>query len=514
MNSPEQLRLGYEALLQNIRVVSEECAEDLERLQQDGLKNPMTDMEFRQFLTRCLDVVCAGADRRGDETTSNYLRAHKARIVQRVTTDRKEELLKSIGDSPTRTPIEFLEHEGLVPRPVRPTPVFHGSRIAVDEGFVDVKQLRLWESNKRLSIHVGQFTKTHGRKPSPDDLLTIMRSDANLGGLDQGDQFEIVPLARSIAASGVRVPPIVSHEGALLDGNRRVAACLYIAGSDEFDSDSKGRAGRILVWRLTEHATPDDEHAVVVSRNFEPDYKVQWPEYVRGRILYNGWRRMLALESRPPQRRLVELKRDLAKRFALTTDRTNRYIAMVELADEFEEHQINRRGNEEYEVKHRADRYFQYFDELGKGRGAGGVNWAMNQESSFKSLVFDLLHDGKFRRWAQIRDLKYVYDNEEAMEFLRSARDTHDHDLAQERVQDGLSFARAARADLRKVGGNKRVDNFVKWLREVPVEFFSVGEPKAITAGNLARLYEALKLVEVHIPPDVRQTTESERGLD
>ena len=79
-----------------------------------------------------------------------------------------------------------------------------------------------------------------------------MRSDANLGGLDQGDQFEIVPLARSIAASGVRVPPIVSHEGALLDGNRRVAACLYIAGSEEFDSDSKGRAGRILVWRLTD----------------------------------------------------------------------------------------------------------------------------------------------------------------------------------------------------------------------------------------------------------------------
>ena len=112
MNSPEQLRLGYDALLQTIRVVSEECAEDLERIQRDGLENPMTDVEFRQFLTRCLDVACAGADRRGDETTSNYLRAHKARIVQRVTTDRKEKLLKNIGDSPTRIPIEFLEHEG------------------------------------------------------------------------------------------------------------------------------------------------------------------------------------------------------------------------------------------------------------------------------------------------------------------------------------------------------------------------------------------------------------------
>lgn len=512
MNSMDQLRTGYEILLQIVRVVSEDCAADLERLREEGLANPMTEVEFRSFLDRCVDTVCDGADRRGDRTTAAYLKAHKGEIIDRVTGARKGNISRFRStNSSNRTPIQLLEHEGLSPRAVLPVPVFYGRRIAVREGFVDINQLRLWESNKRLSIHVDQFAKAHGRKPTASDLLAIMRSNANLRGLDKQDQFEILPLARSIAASGVRVPPIVSYQGALLDGNRRVAACLYVRNSDEFDSESKSRAGRILVWRLTEDATKDDEHAVVVSRNFEPDYKVQWPEYVRGRILYNEWRRLLALEGRPTQRRLRELKQDLAKRFALTTNRINRYLAMVQLADEFEEHQINSRNKDQYEVKHRADQYFQYFDELGKGRGAGGVNWAMNQDSAFKGLVFDLLHDGKFRRWAQIRDLKHVYENEEALAYLRSARDANDVELGRERVDDGLSVGRAARADMRKVGGNKRIATFVKWLREVPVEFFSVGEPQSITDANLTRLYEALKLVEVHVPETVRQAAE---GMD
>ena len=65
----------------------------------------------------------------------------------------------------------------------------------------------LWGDNQRLKIHVAQFKKTHGRDPSSADLVDIMNSRASLPGLDDGDQFKIDDLARSIAANGVRTPP-------------------------------------------------------------------------------------------------------------------------------------------------------------------------------------------------------------------------------------------------------------------------------------------------------------------
>ena len=88
---------------------------------------------------------------------------------------------------------------------------------------------------------MAQFKKTHGRTVRrPEDLVRIMRSEANLPGLEEIDQFKIEELARSIASSGVRQPPVISHDGILLDGNRRVTASLFVLASDEFLPQEKG----------------------------------------------------------------------------------------------------------------------------------------------------------------------------------------------------------------------------------------------------------------------------------
>ncbi len=409
------------------------------------------------------------------------------------------------GPDSVRSTLTLSSHKGVEPHPVKPSPVFHGRPIAVKEGFVNVHDIRLWGDNQRLKIHVAQFEKTHGHSPTPDDLVRIMRSEANLPGVEETDQFKIADLARSIASSGVRQPPVISYNGTLLDGNRRVTASLYVLASDDFTHEEKTRAQTVRVWQLTEHATRDEQEAVVVSLNFEPDYKEDWPEYVKGRILYDEWRAALQTEERPSVARQKELKRELARRFAVTPDRFSRYVQMVELSDEFEEHARVKRNKDAHEAQHRADEYFQYFDELGKGRSAGGVNWSLNQDDNFKGLVFDLLYDRKFRNWRAIRDLKYVYENDEATEFLREANRVDDPDQAQELVDDGLSAGRTARAAERRVGANKRIEVFVKWLSEVPVNIFSPGSPGAITEKNLRALYAALKLVEVHIPQELRR---------
>ena len=41
---------------------------------------------------------------------------------------------------------------------------------------------------------------------------------------------------------------------------------------------------------------------------------------------------------------------------------------MVGLVDEFEDYHISERKRDKYAVKHCSERYFQYFDELGKGK--------------------------------------------------------------------------------------------------------------------------------------------------
>ena len=517
MTDDIHLQTGYEALYERLRSVSEDCVADLEEARLQALEAPDSEEHTREFLGRCIDTVCVGARKRGDTVTAEHLEANKEDIVTQVIEARASSSVNGAtatnGDGGAAE--DLLESfQGVAPHPVRPSPYFHGYRVAVREGFVDVGNIRLRETNERIKIHVAHFEETNGRPPTSDDLVKIMSSTANLPGVTSKDHFKIEALARSIAAGGVRQPPILSSDGTLLDGNRRVTACLYVLGGKDFTSEQKARAKKIRAWQLTEHATDTEKEAVVVSLNFEPDCKEPWPEHVKGEIIHAEWRLIRERESALSVARERQLKRDLADRFAITVDRCNRYIEMMELATEFEDHHRGAHGKDPHEVLHRVSDHFQYFDELGKGRGAGGVNWSLNQDDSFKGLVFDLLYDGKFRNWSQVRELKHAYQNPESLDLMASARDAADVQLGRERVDDALSAGRAARAMERKVGGNKRVEVFVKWLREAPVEFFSVGEPGAITEPNLRALFTALRLVEGHMPEGWRNGPAVEPSAD
>jgi len=153
---------------------------------------------------------------------------------------------------------------------------------------------------------------------------------------------------------------------------------------------------------------------------------------------------------------------------------------MIDLANEFEDYHVVERKRDAYAAKHLTQKYFQYFDELGKGKSEGGVLWSMNQADSFKHLVYDLLYDDKFQSWKQIRDLKYVYPNEDAVAHLRKARAEPDVEAAQEVVDEALAAARATRAATRQLGANTRIKLFVDWFAELPVKAFKQGEVGAV----------------------------------
>lgn len=497
------IRQEMETVIETAYRVSADVGRQVEEVLRDGRERPLSHDEAYVLLKKTISTLRQSSDKSPGVNLEEDVNA----LVERIIQEREQgNVFHSQVSSPNRQ-VVLQTHNGIQPSSVYPRPCFHETEIPMRSGFVNTADIKLWDGNERLDIHLGQFRQKYGRGPTPDELLDIMLSRTDLPGrrevpglsrAEMDDQFKIVELASSIANNGVRKPPIIDQDGTLLDGNRRVAACYYVLHSDEFTSEQKQRAGKIFVWQLTEFATDDERRAVVVSLNFEPDCKEPWPEYVRARKVYEVWQTMLALETRQPgPQRMAEMKRELSRRFALGKDTAtvNRYLKMVEWADRFEEYHINQKGHDPFEVKHRADRYIQYFDEMAKGATNDGLASTLNQDDGFRYLVFDLLFDGKFSNWKKVRDLKYVRNNEEAREALERARAASDPDIGEEHLDNALAIARAQDAAQREIGANTRIESFVKWLEALPVRAFR----DQIRSENLQRLLDALKLVEEYV---------------
>ncbi|MEC4814191.1 MAG: hypothetical protein SAK29_13085 [Scytonema sp. PMC 1069.18] len=507
-NISKDIRQSIKALIEEARRISADVAEVVEEILQQGKENPLAPDEASVLLTKVINVLKHSASKRGDETASKSLEGDINQIVEQMIQIRDQVMGDTIEASTQVKKLELVAYNGITSEPVLPTPCFQGKSIPMYSGFVKTIDVHLWDENDRLDTHLGQFRQKNGRDPNPEELLDIMLSKMELPGIPddkKDDQFEIIQLARSIAVNGVRKPPILDIDGTLLDGNRRIAACYYIRSSDEFDSEQKRRVEYIQVWQLTEHATDDDRKAVVVSLNFESDCKLNWPDYIKARKVYEEWEAMLTLEMRLPGRqRQAEMKRELSMKFALGPDTgtVNRYLKMVEWVVDFEDYYINEKKRDPYEVKHRADKYFQYFNELNRGGTTpGGVAFALNQDEGLKHTVFDLIYDGKLRNAQQIRSLKQTFYNQESRELLARARNESDPDLADDYIEDAITIARSQRAETREMGANTRIESFVKWLEEVPPRAFR----DQIAPENLQGLVRALKLVEPMVAEILRE---------
>lgn len=485
----------FKELFQEAFRVSQDAGMIIEESLKDVVNNPFSREDAEELLTAVITKIKDSARERGDNSTAQELEKNMHRLVEQALLARESILRRQLSNSSQKV-LELQPFNGVKPGPVHPRPTFHRYEVPMNCGGVKTTDILLWENNERLDIHVNQFRHVNGRGPTASELLDIMLSRMPLQGLAGKDQFKIEELARSIANNGVRKPPIIARDGTLLDGNRRVAACYYILNSDDFDSEQKKRAENVFVWQLTEHATEDDKSAVVVSLNFEPDSKQDWPEYVKAKIIYGEWQAMLARETNSPGApRMAQMKRDLSAQFGYGNDpyMVNRYIKMVEWATDFEEHLVNDKSRNEYEVKHQASKYFQYFDELSKGTTPGGVAYTLGQNEGYKHLVFDLLFQGKFKNFTLIRNLKF--HNDDVVDALIKARDTNDVETAQDDIEIKLNEAKAQMKESRIGNPNQRIEIFSKWLEALPISAFR----DSILPGNLVKLQKALELVNKQI---------------
>jgi len=451
---------GVEALLAEAEVLARDYDADLADALRLASEQPLGEAERRALFTKVIVRLRAG--RGADAETRRRISAEVRSMVDGLVGETQIEPAE-------RQHLDLHDRHGLKVRDVTPAPMFLGNQIPLREGFVDVLDLRFWPENHRLELHLNEFRKRFGRSPSNQDLLEILLSKVPMQGIaakDRADFFKIEDLADSIAANGVRVPPIIDWWGTPYDGNRRLAACLFILNSAEYSDKQRDNARYVKVWQGTENTTDEQINSIVVALNFEKELKQPWPEYVRAKQVFDEFDRALELALRTDKSPdVVKIRREVGKRFGIRTNEVRRYVNMVEWASQFQAyHEDN--GRDEAEVLHRTNKYFQYFYELDSGRGEDKLAVLLDGDESLKGLVFDLLYDDKFKRWAQVRDLRKVFADEEATKQLINAHATPNADIGKELVDQAIATARRRDITRKQIGAQQRVEEFTTWLEE------------------------------------------------
>lgn len=442
----------------------------------EGLEDRFSDEELRELLTTILTFLRTDGDPSPEER--GRLAAEVRESIEAVI-QKRHEVEEAWGDYPdtseeeagpangpgsAKPHLELFDYDGFEVRNA-PTSTFLGKTIPLQEGFTMTKDIEFWQENKRLKIDLENFRRKNGRKPEPEELRQMLWPKGSTG---QGDPYEIRDLADDIAARGVTTPPVIDWEGIAWDGNRRLAACLFILSSDDYDSTQKERASRVRVWQTGPHATKDQITAIVTSLNFGKEFKKPWPEYVRARDVYDAFVDLRELEASKrtlTERDETKIRSRVAKKFGIKTQEVTRYCKMVNWALEFEDFHRDQ-GRDENEISSRTAELFQYFFELDAGIGEDKLTRKFDGDESFRAIVFDLLFDGKIKNFSQVRELRRVYDTPEALEQLKEAHAEPSRAVGQAGVGDAIFTARKRSEDVRKAGKINDLAAITKWLNE------------------------------------------------
>jgi hypothetical protein len=476
MTNTNTLAEDVRALLREVRVLCTGLDADLPE-EIGGVQEQFNDDELRQMLTNILVLIRsegepaeADRDRIAAEVRSivEAAVARRADALERLASfpesDRVEAGHANVDDERSHLPL--TPHGGVQVRPVLPTPIFLGQPIQLEEGFVSTRDIAFWQNNKRLRIDLENFRRKEGRDPDPDELKRMLSPKDST---TKGDPYKIGELAADIAARGVLTPPVIDFWGTAWDGNRRLAACLYILHNDEFSDTEKARAAKIRVWQTDEHATEDQIQSIVTSLNFGEDFKLPWPEFVRAREVADAVAELRDnLQTRHTtlsDKEDTDIRRRVGKKFGIRTDKVTRYCKLVTWAEEFEDYH-REQDRDENEIATRTAELTQYFVELDAGRGDDKLATKFKDDESFRAIVFDLLFDDKIKNWSQVRELRRVYETPDALDQLKAAHREPDRAQARQNVVNSVDLARQKSLAQRRIGRGAELGRIAKWLRE------------------------------------------------
>lgn len=283
-------------------------------------------------------------------------------------------------------PPELVEHR------------FHDLKINVWVGLVDIQKIEGWQGNPRTELLRDQFYDAYARNPSNDEMCQIVLDDD-----DEKEGLKIKELAANIRKNGVRMPIVLTHEGKLLDGNRRYYASMFLL-REGVDRKDRRDFAKVPALALPKGTTEDVESAILTEFNFVPDMQIQWPYYIRARTVY--------LDHHDGG---ID-KDELQKKYGMPWRYLSKWIAAAGLCESFLKYQ-----GETFTSKQFAYRNFIMFDEMMRNYGA------KFRDADFRRAIFDALLDSyepeshkhhKFTKSQDVLRLDEIYDNNDAWQAL------------------------------------------------------------------------------------------------
>jgi hypothetical protein len=461
--NPRVSQAALAELIDSATILSEDHGELVSAAVREAVEHPLDEQRARQLYTRILKILRHhDADELADferERIADEVRAEVEKVIASV--DRP----KATGG------LELITHNGLTPRDVVPVPTFNNKPIPMVEGYVEVDKLQLWPGNHRLALAVAEFEERNSRPPEPDELLKLMQGSILLTGVkNPTDPFKLKPLADSIARKGVETPPIVTFDGEPKDGNRRIAASLMVVHGKGYSAAEKERARYIRVWRAPKGTTEDQFEAIVVSRNFESDYKEDWPEYIKGRLVVEEYAlRKSQVKGRITRPELKRIREELAKDFAIKPGEVERYNKMIYWADDFSAYHEAIANRDPAVVRTKTEKNFQWFYELDAGRGNEKLTRRLEGDDELKAVVYDLMFD-VLDSGAQVRDLYRVVNDAESSRMLLKAHEIKDSDPVRslDIVEDAITEAKRRNVKRRSIGFEAYLKTMVDRMGATP----------------------------------------------
>jgi len=360
---------------------------------------------------------------------------------------------------------------------------FHRRKIEVWHGYVQTKNITGWVSNVRIALFVEKWQRDHGgAPPTNDDILHWMLRDRN-------EEFDLLSLAESIVKNGVRQPIVVTSAGVLLDGNRRYFAALMKLREAEKNGDKSvlTMVSQLPAYVLSPICSEEDFESVLVEENFVDDCRIEWPNYIKASKVFEAYQELREGDAT----KTVALTR-LTEQFGIKRAHVDRFIKVMNFIQEFHEHHVSedeetgRRPKEEYEIKWKEQKYFEYFDELSKTK----VVKALDANPEFAAKVFDRLYDEEFENFTWIRKLPEIAADTRARDIFMTG-------TGSKAIKDAMQWVTITGAAKKAMDINDRITSFERFLESLNAHDISTLDPLAVKAleeiaENVARMAKAV----------------------